>query len=242
MPDPVIYVRGFPLGLGGPSEAHHTMLEDLKAVSGLADAQVEAIRKRLLETKGFLSTPRLLALIRDVVNDENTARSVQRAVRNLAPSEVESFLKNLSGGDGDKRPRLEKDILDELRKKLPRLIQPYPALARQQKAERVAALTGDALESIQLVCDLRPVFDESRKEVEGMMPYTRLRLVVTGVDGLPRSFNAELTHQQVHDLADKAKKAIAKLDVLREVVEKWLPGGLPDLPLTRVTSKESDDA
>ena len=74
------------------------------------------------------------------------------------------------------------------------------------------------------------------------MPYARLHLVATGEDGLPNSFEAELTQQQVHDLAEKASKAKSKLDVLRGSVEMWVPGGLPDLPLTRVTRKESSDA
>jgi len=125
---------------------------------------------------------------------------------------------------------------------LPNLIQPYPAMARFEKAERLANLTGQELESMELICDLRPIFDEDRKQIEGMMPYTRLHIVATGADGLPKSFEAELTHQQVIDLRKKGEKAESKLAVLRKSVESWLPGRLPDLPLTRVVRKESSDA
>ena len=77
--------------------------------------------------------------------------------------------------------------------------------------------------------------------LKGMMPYTRLHIVATGEDGLPKPFEAELTYQQVIDLAEKAEKAKSKLKVLRQSVETWLPGCLPDLPLTRTPSKESSD-
>jgi hypothetical protein len=116
-------------------------------------------------------------------------------------------------------------------------------LAAFQKAERLSTLTGQRLESFDLICDLRPIFDESREHLEGMMPYTRLRVVAIGADGLPEAFESELTRQQVHDLAQKASKAAQKLDVLLDAIEtNWLPGGLPDLPLTREPRKEPTDA
>ena len=108
---------------------------------------------------------------------------------------------------------------------------------------RLATLTGQKLESIELICDLRPIFDKLRKHLEGMMPYTRLRVVATGADGLPDAFETELTRQQVHDLAEQVSKAAQKLDVLASAIEtEWLPGGLPDLPLTRAPRKGPSDA
>lgn len=77
--------------------------------------------------------------------------------------------------------------------------------------------------------------------LEGLIPYTRLRVVSTGADGLPRALEAELTHQQVVDLAERAEKAKGKLDVLRKYAEQWLPNGIPDLPVTRANRKDSKD-
>ena len=47
-----------------------------------------------------------------------------------------------------------------LRKRLPIIIQRYPALDRQAKAESLAEATGQPLQKLKLVCDLRPVFDK----------------------------------------------------------------------------------
>ena len=58
---------------------------------------------------------------------------------------------------------------------------------------------------------------------------------------MPKPFDAELTHQQVIDLAQKAEKAKRKLEVLRQSIESWLPGRMPDLPLTRITRREPSD-
>jgi hypothetical protein len=69
-----------------------------------------------------------------------------------------------------------------------------------------------------------------------------LHIVATGEDGLPKAFEAELTNENVIDLVEKAEKAKSKLETLHKSIENWLPGGLPDLPLTRIPKKESNDA
>ena len=241
MPEPVIYIRGLP-PLSAPA-ADSGMMADLKAVSTLSDDETNTLRERLSRVKGFLDPKALAAEVRRTIKVEGTARSVQTALRNLEPKDTKRLVESLA-----ERGRQEKDFplneaeLARLGEILPNLIQPYPALARFEKAERLAKLTGQELESIELICDLRPIFDEDRKQIEGMMPYTRLHIVATGADGLPKSFEAELTHRQVNDLREKAAKANTKLDVLRKSVESWYSGGLPDLPLTRAPVKKAGDA
>ena len=238
MSEPVIYIRG----LRPPSDSDPSMLADLKAVSTLSNDEANTLRARLSRVKGFLDPKTLAAEVRRVIKVEGTARSVQTALQNLEPKDTRRFVENLAKrGKQEKDFLLNKAELARLGEILPNLIQAYPALVRFEKAERLAKLTGQELESIELICDLRPIFDEDRKQIEGMMPYTRLHIVATGADGLPKSFEAELTHQQVIDLRKKAVKAESKLDVLRKFVENWLKGGLPDLPLTRPPEKKASN-
>ena len=243
MPEQVFYMRGFPISFGDRFVASPEVIEDLKALTALSDDQVNAVRERLVAATGFLDPKALLGLLREVLTDETIAKSVREALRNIEPDDVEPFLNALSQeGQGEERT-LDPTQMNRLREVLPNLVQSYPALVRFEKAKRLATLTGQKLESVELICDLRPIFDKSRKRLEGMMPYTRLRVVATGADGLPDAFEAELTRQQVHDLAEQVSKAAHKLDVLANAIEtKWLPGGLPDLPLTRAPRKDPSDA
>jgi hypothetical protein len=213
------------------------MVEDLKLIAGLPDEQIATLRQQLRKASHFLNPKALLATIQEVVQVPESGGAVCRAILNLNPSNANQIIANLEKDLDDKDFPFER-----LKMVMSELIQPYPALARFEKAERLAKVTGRQLETIDLICDLRPIFDENQKNLEGMMPYTRLHIVVTGEDGLPKPFEAELTHQQVADLAEKAEKAKSKLKVLRQSVENWLPGGLPDLPLTRTPPKESNDA
>ena len=242
MPEPVIYIRGLPLLSDSDSAADSPMLADLKAVSTLSDDETNTLCQGLSQVEGFLDPKALAAEVRRTIKLEGTARSVQTTLQNLEPKHTERLVERLTErGKAEKDFPLNETELARLGKILPNLIQPYPALARFEKAERLAKLTGQELESIELICDLRPIFDEDRKQIEGMMPYTRLHIVATGTDGLPKSFEAELTHQQVSDQREKAAKANSKLAVLRKSVEGWFPEGLPDLPLTRIPRKESSD-
>lgn len=218
------------------------MLADLKEVAALSDKDVKALSQLLADAKGFLDPKALAAIIRQVVHKEDAAQSAQRALRNLGPKDVEPLLEVLADQGQEEDFPLAQNLLGRLGEILPKLIQTYPALARFEKAERLAKLTGQQLESVDLICDLRPIFDETRTQLEGMMPYTRLRLVAKGADGLPNAFEAELSEQAVHDLAEKAGKAIEKLRVLRKKIESIVPEGLPDLPLTRAAKKESTNA
>ena len=243
MPDPVFYIRGIAVPPVDNFASSPEALADLKLVATLSDDLVSKLRDRLSAAEGFLDPKKLAATVRSLIKSESTALAVHRTLQSLAPSDVEQLVKALA-----QRQQEEEDVpLDEselgrLRKVLPALVQPCPAKTRFEKAKRLAKLTGQELESIELICDLRPIFDEDRKQIEGMMPYTRLHIVATGADGFMKSFEAELSHQQVVDLREKAAKAESKLAVLRRSVESWLPEGLPDLPLTRPPGKKASDA
>ena len=199
------------------------MLADLKEVAALSDKDVKALSQLLADAKGFLDPKVLAAIIRQVVHNEDAAQSVQRALRNLGPKDIKPLLKVLADQAQEENFPLAQNLLDRLGEILPKLIQTYPALARFEKAERLAKLTGQQLESVDLICDLRPIFDESRARIEGMMPYTRLHIVATGEDGLPKPFEVELTHQQVIDLVEKAEKAKSKLETLHQSIDNWIP-------------------
>lgn len=242
MTEPVLYIRGFPQAIFEHPTAKKEMMEDLKAIIGISDEKLDELYKHLNKAKGFLDPKALLATIQRIVEDPNAAEAVQGILLNISPYQVERMITNLKEGQEEEGFPFDQAKFERLKQILKQLIRPYPALTRSEKAERLAKITGQQLETVEMICDIRPIFDESRKNVEGMMPYTRLHIVATGEDGLPKPFEVELTHQQVIDLGEKAGKAKSKLEALRKSIEKWLPGGLPDLPLTRISQKESIDA
>lgn len=240
MSEPVVYMRGFPSFTERPT-SRPELIDDLKAIATLPDELIGALRERLTKADGFLAPAALRALVLDAVQAERGADAVQRVLRNLDSSSLKKLLAALNEEREEKDFPFDQATFDRLKQNLTKLIQTYPALARFKKAERLAKIVGHPLEAIEFICDLRPIFDDDRKHVEGLMPYTRLCVIATGDDGLPKSFEVQMTNQQVIDLAEKAEKAMHKLETLRASIETWLPNSLPDLSLTRIRAKESND-
>ena len=242
MPEQIFYFRG------SPDQSPTAMIDspevraDLTSVTSLTQEQVSRLSRQLSIPTGYLDPKAINGIVREVVQDSSIAGAVQRVLLNLSQPDVTALLRRLHERVQENPGLMDKGVLDRLSQILPELVKPYPGLLRFRKAERLSRLTGQQLESVELVCDLRPVFDERREHVEGMMPYTHLRIVATGADGLPDSFEAELSHQQVCDLAEKATKAKDKLEVLRRFIQATLPDGLPTIALTRPPKKESSDA
>lgn len=240
MAEPVFYIRGLPQP---PSfeASPEGLFNDLGAIIDLSDETLKKLCKHLSEAKGFLNPKALLTTIQTIIKDSSVAKAAQRIIINIRPFQIGHVITFLEGQSKESEFPFDPKQFERLKQILKDLIRPYPSMTRFLKAERLADITGQELEIVELICDLRPIFNENRKDIEGMMPYTRLHIVATGEDGLPNAFEAELTYQQVIDLAEKTKKAKSKLETLHQSVENWLPGGLPDLPLTRISRKESSD-
>jgi hypothetical protein len=239
MAKPVFYIRGLPSSLATSEEG---LLVDLKAIVDLSDDSLNQIYKNLNEAQGFLNPKAMLSIMSKVLKNTEVAEALLRIIINVNASQVEQVGTFLDKKSKEEDFPFNQQQLECLKLILKKIIQPYPALIRYQKAERLTEITGQQLETVELICDIRPIFDESRKNIEGMIPYTRLHIVATGEDGLPNAFEVELSYQQVLNLSEKTEKAKFKLESLRQSIENWLPEGIPDLPLTRIPQKESKGA
>lgn len=215
------------------------------ALRDVADVPVETLERvaaGLSQATGFLDPPKLTARLRELLPEKSPVASIRRVVLHTKSEDVPDLLDRLTRiqeNEPDEFP-LNREHLEQLRVALPRLLRPIPALRRFRKAERLSKATGQPVEDIQLICDLRPVFDESREQVEGVLPFTRLKIVATGGDGLPNVFEAELTSRQVSDLVQQAEKAVKKLSLLRQQGEKWARYGVPELTITRSQGKDQE--
>ncbi len=191
MAEPVFYIRGLPQALFEATP--EGLWNDLKAIIDLSDELLDKLYKHLSEAQGFLNPKALLATIQTIVENPDVAKAVQRIIINVRPSQVGQMVTFLEEKSKENGFPFDQAQLKRLNQILKNLIRPYPSLSRFLKAEHLANITGQQLEAVELICDVRPIFDESRKNVEGMMPYTRLHIVATGEDGLPNAFEVELT-------------------------------------------------
>lgn len=95
-------------------------------------------------------------------------------------------------------------------------------MVRYRKAERLKTLTGRMAESLEIICDLRPVFDHSRSVVEGLIPVTTLRVAYQTNEG-GNSVEVQLSGDDLENLAKEVERAKQKLRTLNQHSERWVP-------------------
>jgi hypothetical protein len=221
----VFYFRGPRPEMPSPA----SVVEAAKAVLGEPDETLKRLAAELAAAKGYLSDAGLKAILMRELGDEKRASRFETF---LQMGEV--FVQDRGGIDGlistlekwqitsDRKSQttLTSEELSGLKRVLPLIIKPYPARQRQAKAERLAAATGLRAETVDLVCDLRPVFDDSRTNVEGVIPITTLKVVASGADRFPVSFEAILSASDVQALLKKTEAAVNKLNAIGRLAER----------------------
>ena len=225
MSETVFYIRGeFPFGASrGISEQ---LISDVKVVLAVAPEQLAAVACSIEAFQSFMDKATLLSIVASTVKEKEQADKLARLIFGIdeilrsTNDTILGFLGKIEEASKGESSALSHEEVKELRTRLPLIIKAYAALERQAKARRLAEITGSPLEDIQIICDLRPIFDTKRQLPEGMIPFTTLRVVCKGVDGLPIQMEALMSEKQVAELAKKATGATEKLKRLREFLAK----------------------
>jgi hypothetical protein len=117
--------------------------------------------------------------------------------------------------------------------------QPFPAVELSIKASRLVTDVGVQLDRVTLVCDLRPVFDDARTSVQGLIPLTTLKIVGHGDDAAhPTTFEVQLTEKELEELYEKVSRARTKVATLKSFVAKT---GVA-LPQSQMTEHEVSES
>ncbi len=241
MPETVFYMRGaFPLttGRGVPPE----MIADAKALLELQPDLLGSLAHELSSFSGFMDKPALKKIVKSFVPNDDHANRVYRLISQLDESlrqsniDLQTLLgrmeETIRSPEDEEGPLLTPTEFDEVKRRMAIIIKPYGGLHLQAKAQRLSEATGQRLEQLEIICDLRPVFDDERERVQGIIPYTILKVACIGPDGLPVAMETILTHAEVQELAKKSEAAVEKLDRLRAfLAEKELL--IPPVPMVK---------
>ncbi len=193
-------------GLGLPRFLDRTEIRDV-VVCTLGDGELADKISRLI---GQLS-----AMVQEA---EEPAQEAMHLLRDALVNKCE---------DGDVEQR------SQIAVRLERLILEPPGLTQQHKAEQLASLVEVELDQAQLICDVRPVFNDDRTEIQGAVPISRLILDLTRPDGTSVRTEVGITEAQILELRDRADAAIRKLDALNRFLTTPTPVLIPRTSATR---------
>ena len=232
MPDPVFIMRGpFPgVGAVPPSNLQVVLEISVDDLRGIGDSLVNAT--------DFLDLKRVTEIVSGYVSDENQRSRLSRLIIDLGEQ-----LRRWEQSLGDLLPQLERHVLkektlsedqfNELKQRLPLIIRETQGLDLQAKAVRLAGSLGQPLESVQLICDARPVFSADKTKVVGAIPLSTLKITCTEANGLPVSLEAVMSRKQIAELRKLCEDAETKLRTLVELFEQQdIP--VPDTNLSKM--------
>ena len=242
------YFRGPTTGIELPS----TFVSDAKVLLDLPLDALRRIADDLTQYPGFLSDGMLDKIVAAALADEPSEKASQLA-RVIRFGEY-FFRGNKNGYDSlisrlerwyHNEKKQEQELIDEkelhqIRERLHVVLKEYPGRIRQAKADRLAEATGLRAESIDLICDLRPVLDENRSNIIGFIPLTTLRIVASGVDQFPITFETLLSAKDVQTLYQVAETAVKKLNALGDFAAQH-DIKIPAIELTETTEISRED-
>jgi hypothetical protein len=215
---------------------------DVNRLLHISDDDLAALTRALVTSESFLDRKGLFALVDRFLGASENSTHIARIIWRLneilrdADEPLEKAVGTLKQcisefctqiADGDRR---------EAGERIEKLVVAPPALTRQHKAQRLAGATGAELEDIQIICDIRPVFNEERSQIEDAIPITMLRLDTIGLDGEGATIEIRLTEEQLTELCMKAELAKSKVSVIK----KTLADKCITMPFTSATIDERE--
>ncbi|MCH7988631.1 MAG: hypothetical protein IID46_05690 [Planctomycetes bacterium] len=216
-------------------------LADARRLLTVEAERFERLASTLEEIDSFIDRERLTETVEEVLGATEDAKKIARTIWRLASmlrdsdEPLEETVSLLKTAINEQMEQLQPDERKTLAERLDRLAARPSGFDRQHKAQQLAEATGKELDELQIICDLRPVFNDERTIVEGGIPVTTLHLDVID-SGTTSSIEIRLNEEQLNDVCDKAQAAIRKLTALKDLlVEKKIT-----LPRTSATINERD--
>lgn len=109
-------------------------------------------------------------------------------------------------------------------------------LAKQHKARKLVDATGSELDDVQIICDIRPIFDHDREQIDGAIPLSILRLEYTKSDEESAVVEVRITEKQIEKLQSSLDTAKRKLGLIK----KLLKDQSVSIPATKATVTEEE--
>ena len=192
------------------------MLVDLKRIADLTEEQVSQVNSALTKQTGVPSVADVRNLVSKHLDDE-IALSVTRTAINVSPASTKQYLTILDryrGSNAKVAELFDDTTFSMLEKNLRSLIKDKPAIQLMRKAQRLLGDTGNELESVLFVCDMRPVFDDDHEKVEGLISLANMKLAYKTQSDHDVNLELVLSSSDLNYLIEQCEDAKSKLAVL----------------------------
>jgi hypothetical protein len=199
------------------------MVNDFVLLSEITPETLEGLSKSIAAYDVFGSEEEFKSLVIQYIPDEDQASAVLNSLRSLRPENIEQIIEVVGqwrNAERDHASRLSDGAFALLKNNLSILVRDYPAVAKIRKANWLGKATGNELQSIQFICDIRPVFNDARDTIELFIPIVTLKLGFERQNGEDDVLELVLDDSAITVLSQKLDVARQKLDALDHFMQK----------------------
>ena len=199
---------------------------DAKQILGIKPENFDRLCTEMADVAPFLDKSKLKEIATSSLGDHEESLEIVNTIwqlsswlrtREESPEECMSLLRDaiLNKMEDPEDQSERKTIADRLKK----LIIAPVGFDRIFKARRLAESSGIELDDIGIICDIRPVFESDRINIEGAVVVTTLRIELDN-NGVSSCFDVRMTEEQLEDLAEKVKFAGLKLNAIKRLLSE----------------------
>lgn len=236
----------FPLPLPLPALLERLLksesfLSDAHNVAAIPDDTFSRALESVERAEGFVGWQRLQDVVQRHIEDQAQAQSLVAFIMNFDElrRDLDVSPQDLALEAARKLPdALGEEERKRLLERLVRATAPKKGLERQAKAEAVVRRTGGHLDELSLISDLRPIFDDSREKIEGLVPMTTLKLIVHRADAID-VVEVSITEEELNQMAGQVEQAKRKLDALKSFIKGSPNIELPESIMTLTEPREA---
>ncbi|MDZ4821531.1 MAG: hypothetical protein SGJ20_21425 [Planctomycetota bacterium] len=211
------------------SSGFRSMIDDLSMLAIVPAESLEALSKDLEQSSGFMAEGRLFSIVSNRVQNDEQASAVFNVLQNVPLENISRVLKAVDKWrcqSAESRQRFPDALYASLQQGLPILVRDYAAINQLRKSEILRGLLGNEWKAAAFICDARPIYNETRDDIEGFIPVTTLKVVYEKQNEFPEEIEFVLSPEQIEELIDQAKAAQKKLEVLYRKTSILFPSGL----------------
>ena len=198
-----------------------SILEGLHLVASLDLEVVKKISQVIGDLDGLSNRQLVEESIAKVLPDEqqNTTVEIYKIITALNEEEIPKVVRIVKSWAARKESRKElfpESLISKLEPNLRELIG-GATIDLIKKADRLIRDTSNELDSFKFICDLRPVFDDSREEIDALVLLANLRIRYLGQNGEKGAFEIALTEDELTQLKEEVESAIGKMNVMKKL-------------------------
>lgn len=198
-------------------------LEDARYILDLDEESYLQLATRLSTTDAFLDHSELETLVNESVKDDphRIAAIIYKLSEFLHMVDMDILDAMAALGQSIKENAKSFSIQEQqtLINRLNKLVAEPTGIGKQFKAQHLVEAIGAELDDFRLICDIRPIFDQSRERIEGAVPIATLRLEYTDPDGDSGVTEMRITEKQVAKFSKEIENASLKFKMIKQLLE-----------------------